>query len=127
MFMLIAVLIPSVVGVKIIDYLVHGLNLKRTIYWFAILLLISTCLNNIIVYLAFGLDSNILSHLNNLPIFFCKYVLISFIINIVMAFGIVVCMKNFSIEIKKETIKEEKSVKKNTKVTKKRNTKSISK
>ena len=127
MFALIAVFLPSVIGVKIIDYLIGKLDLKRTIYWFCILLLLSTVVNNIIAYLVFGLDSQILYYLNTLPILFCKYVIISIMLNIILALGIIVCIKNISIEIKTAKIKEEINVKKIIKGSKRNNKKTISK
>ena len=129
MFTIIAVLLPSVLGVKLIDYLYKGLNLKRSLYFFVSLLLISSFINNFLVCVLFKIDSGILVYLNDLPFFFCKYVLISLIINILFALLIVVMMKNVSLEVEvlDEKDKKVKKTKKNSKSIKRVSKKASSK
>jgi len=95
MFMLIAVLIPSVIGVKVIESLMkeEKIDKKRYIYFFLVLLLSSSIINNIISYVLFDVDMNILEFLNTFPIFFVKYCIVSILINVVIAFIIVVILK----------------------------------
>lgn len=115
MFMLIAVLVPSLVGVKILDYLEKGISLKNGIYYFAILLLFSSVIDNILTYLLFNINSDILTYLNTLPIFFCKYILISVVINVLLAIIIFIIKSNviFEIEVEKnEKIPKRKFAKK---------------
>ncbi|MBR2834008.1 MAG: hypothetical protein IKE75_06290 [Bacilli bacterium] len=116
MFMLLAVLIPSVIGIWFIESQIGSENIskKQYVYLFLFLLLLSTIMNNIFAYALFGVDSQVLEFLNTLTIFFVKYVLLSILINIIISFIIVIFMKNVSINI--EVIKNEaKKTKKNKK------------
>ena len=107
MFALIAILIPSLIGLKIIEYFFKEFNLKDYIYYYLVLLLFTSILNCIVAYSIFHLEANIFYHLNWLPIYFCKYSLISIFVNVLFAFFIVVIVKNISCKI--EVLKSEKN------------------
>ena len=120
MYALIAILAPSIFGVKIIDYFNKGLSLKNTIYYFIILLMFSSVINTAISYLLLNTDMYIFNSINNYPLLFSKYTLISIIINVILAIIIVIAQKNisFNIEVEsasdgKDTSKTKKSIKKN--------------
>lgn len=68
-YALIAILIPSVLGIKILDYLNRGLSLKNTIYYYFILVMLSNFFNNIFSYLFFKVDENTFYALCEYPIF----------------------------------------------------------
>ena len=109
MFAFIAIFIPSIIGVKIIDYIEKGISLKQSIYHYSILILLSSVFNNLVSYILFHLKSQIIVYLNTLPIYFCKYVIISIVINILLAFIFIIIEKNVSFELEVESINERKS------------------
>lgn len=116
MFAALAILLPSVFGIKFLDYLNKGLSFKNTIYYYLILVLGSNCFNNILSYLLFKVDNNIFSALNEFPVFFSKFVLTSIVINVLLVFIIIIFQKNIKIEVE---VKEKNNVKKKTKKIKK--------
>ena len=110
MLAIIAILFPSVVGLKIIEHFSRKFVLKDYVYYFVFLLLCSTVLNCVVSYLIFHVGFDVFSQLNLYPIYFCKYAIISTIINTLLAFISVIIKKNLNFEI--EVKKNEKSVKK---------------
>jgi len=116
MFTLIAILAPSFLGVKFIEHLLKGLTIRNTIYYYTILLLFSSLLNNLFCNLLWKLNDSILLNLNAYPIFFCKYVILSIIINIILGLVFVVIIKNISFKIVvEENVKNIKKAKNNNK------------
>lgn len=108
-----AIFIPSVLGLKLLDYLNRGLTLKNTIYYYFILVILSNLFNSILCPLVFGIKNNVYDSINYYPSFFGKYVLVSIIINILLAIIIVVLRKSFKLEIeeKKNEKKSKKTIK----------------
>lgn len=115
MYAIIAILLPSVLGVKILDYFNRGLSLKNTIYYFLILVLVSNFLNNIFAHVMFDVSENVFGALNDFPIFFSKFVLVSIIINLFLVFLIVVLQRSLKLEI--VAAEEKHNEKKKTKKT----------
>lgn len=96
---LMAILLPSVLGVKILDYLNKGLDLKNTVYYYFILVLFSNFFNNIFSYLIFKINENIFYSLCEYPILFSKFILVSIVINILLVFLIIILQKNIKIDV----------------------------
>lgn len=114
MFAVIAIIGPSIIGLKLLDYLLKGLSKKNIIYYFVILLTLSLALNNAISYLVFNI-TDIFTSLNAFPIYFSKYITISLIINIVLSLLWVVIIKNVSLKIEVERIETDEQKPKKTK------------
>lgn len=110
----VAIFLPSVIGVKIMDYLEKGLSLKNIIFYYIILVTVSLGINSVFSYLFFNINSEIVNNLNSLPIFLSKFLLVSIVINIVLSILLCVIKNNFSfnIEVKKNE-KSKKRAKKN--------------
>lgn len=109
----VAFFIPSLLGLKLIDILLKE-DKKELIFNYVILLSFSMIINNIISFAIFNIPSNIYYHLKELPIFFSKYMVCSIVINILIAFIIIVVKKNCSLELeieKNETKKKRKTTK----------------
>ena len=127
MYALIAILAPSILGVKIIDYLNKGLSFKNTIYYFTILLLFSSILNSVIAYSLLNIDDKLFNNLNSSLVLFEEYSLISIFINILLALIVIVVQKNasFTLEVKdvKKSKKNEVKTKRRIKKDRKNNTK----
>ncbi len=115
MFGVIALIGPSVIGLKVLEHLLNGLSKKNIFYYFTILLTISVIINNSISYSLFNI-TDVFYHLNNFPIYLAKYVLISIIINIVLALILSIIIKSVRLKIEVEKIE---NIKKKTKSTKK--------
>ena len=117
MFAFIAIFIPSIIGVKIIDYIEKGIDLKKSVYFYSILLVFSAALNNLIANILFHMKSQVLNYLNDLPIYFCKFTTISIVLNIILAFAIIVINKNisFKVELEEDSEKVSKKNKRNHK------------
>ena len=109
----IAIFLPSVLALKLFDYLNKGISLKNSFYYYAVLLLISSFVNNILSYFLFNMSSNIIDSFIY-PIFFSKYILMSIIVNILIMFIIIVLKNNvkFEINVKKSGVYNEKNRKK---------------
>ena len=69
MYTLISILLPSVIGVKIIEHINKGLSLKNTAYYYLILLTLSTILNSLISFFCFKVEDTI-NLLNKSTIYF---------------------------------------------------------
>lgn len=101
---LIGLLLPSVVGYK---FFVHinkeeKFNVESKASYYLILLLLSNTIGLLVSKIVFGLDSSLDDNLQLFSMFSFKYIVLSIIINIALAFAISFFRKNtsFSIEIK---------------------------
>ena len=113
MYTVIELLLPSLFGLKIMDYLLKGLTVKNIIFYYSILLLLSQAINNIIVVSFFDIDKSLWTSLNEVSMFFSNYVLISIVINILLALIFVILIKNVKLEVEveyAENSKENKTV-----------------
>lgn len=98
-YCLIATMLPSVFGVKILDYLNKNLSLKNIIFYYLILVLCSNIFNCFFAYLLFGVNSNLLSNISEYPILFCKFSMLSIVINVILSLIILIIQKNVKIEV----------------------------
>ena len=101
MYALIALLLPSLLGLKVMDYLLKGLTIKNIIFYYCILLLISQGINNLILVSFFDID-NLWNSLNDVSNFFSIYILISSVINVLLVLIFVVLIKNIKLEVEVE-------------------------
>lgn len=111
MYSLIAILGPSVIGVKILDYLKRGLGLKNTLYYYLILLVLSTIFNVTITYLLLGTENNLFVNLNIFPILLVKYMILSLGVNVVLSLIIFYLQKNITIVAEAEKVEKKKNKK----------------
>ena len=110
----IAVFLPSVIGVKVLDYLEKGLSLKNIVFYYIILVTLSLEFNSVFSYLFLHVDSELTNNLNNYPGILSKFLLISIIINIILSVLFYVLKRNFSFDIEvKQNEKNKKRSKKN--------------
>lgn len=109
MFSLIAILTPSVLGLKIIDYFKKDLNIKQIFYYYFILLLFSNVGTNIIVNLLFNINENIYNELNIDSIFFSQYTLTSVVISVLLVIIYLIIDKNLTFKLEVENVKKEKT------------------
>ena len=100
MIAVIAIVFPSILGVKLIDYLMKNISLKNTFYYFSLLLLFSTLINVFIFKILFQINSNIFVNLNTYTGLLIEYLAVSITINIILAFIIVMISKNVSMSLK---------------------------
>lgn len=110
MYGLIALFFPSVVGIKLLDYLKRGLNLKNTIYYYLIFVLCSNLVSVFLSVYIIGMLSDPFEAINRFPIVFSEYVLISLFINVILCFLTIIIQKNVKLEIVEK--KNEKKKKK---------------
>ena len=96
---IIAILVPSVLGVKFFDYLNRGLSLKNTIYYYLILVLFSNILTVCLSYLVMNIGDNVFYNIWYYPIIFVKYTAISVVLNVCLVLFITVLKKNISFEV----------------------------
>ncbi len=106
MFSFVAIFVPSILGVGVIEYFKKNINLKNSIYYYAILLAFSNVINVVVSYCLFDVSSSIAIILDSAPIYFCKYIVVSILVNCILAFLIVLFEKNISFEV--EVVKNEK-------------------
>ncbi len=99
MYALIAMLLPSLFGLKVMDYLLKGLKIKNLIFYYGILLLMSQGINNLIVLSFFDIDNSLWNALNEVSTFFSIYILISIVINILLVLMFVILIKNIKLEV----------------------------
>lgn len=114
MMAFVAIFLPSIIGIKILDYLENGLTLKNIIFYYLTFVTLSLGFNSVFSYMFFHINNVIVDNLNNLPIFFSKYLIISIIFNIILSVLFYVLKRNisFSIEVKSNE-KSKKRIKKN--------------
>lgn len=99
MYSLIAILGPSVIGLKLMDYFKKGLNIKNVIYYYLILLVLSSASTNIIVYYLLSTKGELFDLLNNSVLYFGEYTLINVLVNIIWALIIYILCKNISFDV----------------------------
>lgn len=102
MFAIIAILLPSFLGMKLMDYLLNGLKLKDLILYYGILVLLTQSINNVLVKYYYNLDDNLWNSLNIGTDFFSIYILVSIVINILLVLILVVLIKNIKFEVEVE-------------------------
>lgn len=123
MYILFVFFIPSILGLKIIDYFNKGLNLKNTIYAYVYLVFFSFVFNITFSYKLFGVTGDVLQILNYYPMLFVKMALVSIIINIILAIIWLTVQKNMQFKLEVVGINNEKKDKKIVKNNRKSSTK----
>ena len=121
MFGVIAVFIPSVIGIKLFDYLRKGLSLKNTIYYYLIFLGLSWMISGSLGISFFGTNSNLFNEMCNDSFVFAKFAGFNSLVNIILALLVEIIIKNvsFNISAEKNVLdKVKKDVKKKTKKSK---------
>ncbi len=99
MYALLAILGPSIIGLKLLDYFKKGLNIKNIIYYYLSLLVLSSACTNIIVYYLLETKKDLFDLLSNSTFFFGQYTLINTLVNIILVLIIYVFIKNVSFDI----------------------------
>ncbi len=99
MYALLAVFGPSIIGLKLLDYLKKGLNIKNVIYYYLSLLVLSSACTNVVVYYLLGTKKDLFDLLNSSVFFFGQYTLINVLVNIILVLIIYVFIKNISFDI----------------------------
>lgn len=102
MFGVIAVFIPSVIGIKLFDYLRKGLSLKNTIYYYLIFLGLSWMISVSLGVSIFGTDSNLFNEMCNDSFVFAKFAGFNTLVNIILALLVEIIIKNVSFNISAE-------------------------
>ena len=111
MYSLICFLLPSMLGLKILDKL-NKINTKKDfIIYYSLLVLFSNFICSILIIVLNKFDGNLCLYIDEHLMFTCKYILLSLIINITLSFIISVCIKNCDISL--EVQSEKKSKKRN--------------
>lgn len=120
MFGVIAVLIPSVIGIKLFDYLRKGLSLKNTIYYYLIFLGISWIICSSLGSSLFEVNNNLFIKLCNDPFLFSEFTGLNILINVILAILTEVIIRNIKINITTEKVNKKviSNEKKKTKKTK---------
>lgn len=118
MYVLFALFIPSIIGVRIINYFNKDLKIKNIIYDYITLLLFSFIINNFVLFNFFGVKENIFNKLNDDVMLFVWISLISVAVNIILCFIGLVVQKNieFKIEVQKNEVKTKAASSSNNKV-----------
>ena len=106
MFGVIAVLIPSVIGIKLFDYLRKGLNLKNTIYYYLIFLGISWIICSSLGGSLFEVNNNLFIKLCNDPFLFSEFTGLNILINVILAILTEVIIRNIKVNITTEKANE---------------------
>lgn len=107
MYVFFALFVPSIIGVRIINYFNKDLKIKDMIYNYITLLLFSFVINNFVLFNFFGVKENIFNKLNSDIMLFVWISLISIAVNIILCFIGLVVQKNmeFKIEVKENEVK----------------------
>lgn len=97
--------IPSIIGVRILNYFNKDLKIKDIIFDYITLLLFSFIINVIIMYNGFGIEKDIFKAFDSNIMLFVWIALISLAINIALALLGVVVQKNiqFKIDVESKT------------------------
>lgn len=97
--------IPSIIGVRILNYFNKDLKIKDIIFDYITLLLFSFIINVIIMYNGFGIEKDIFKAFDSNIMLFVWMSLISLTVNIVLALFGVVVQKNiqFKIDVESKT------------------------
>ena len=116
MYVLFAFFIPSILGIRIIEYFNKDLKIKNIIYDYIILLLFSFICNVLIMYKAFGIKEDIFGAISSDLMLFVWMAIISTIINVMLVLIGIKNKKNIQFKIDAVSKKNESE---NQKVSKK--------
>lgn len=105
--------IPSIIGVRILNYFNKNLKIKDIIFDYITLLLFSFIINVIIMYNGFGIEKDIFKAFDSNIMLFVWIALISLAINIALALLGVVVQKNIQFKIDVESKTNERKDNKN--------------
>lgn len=105
--------IPSIIGVRILNYFNKDLKIKDIIFDYITLLLFSFIINVIIMYNGFGIEKDIFKAFDSNIMLFVWIALISLAINIALALLGVVVQKNIQFKIDVESKTNERKGNKN--------------
>ena len=105
--------IPSIIGVRILNYFNKDLKIKDIIFDYITLLLFSFIINVIIMYNGFGIEKDIFKAFDSNIMLFVWVALISLAINIALALLGVVVQKNIQFKIDVESKTNERKDNKN--------------
>ncbi len=99
MFAVVAILLPSFVGIKLMDHLLKSLKVKDIVIYYGILVLFTQGINNILVKYYYNINDTLWNSLNIGTDFFSIYILVSLIINVLITLLLVVIVKNIKFEV----------------------------
>ena len=105
--------IPSIIGVRILNYFNKNLKIKDIIFDYITLLLFSFIINVIIMYNGFGIEKDIFKAFDSNIMLFVWIALISLAINIALALLGVAVQKNIQFKIDVESKTNERKDNKN--------------
>ena len=105
--------IPSIIGVRVLNYFNKDLKIKDIIFDYITLLLFSFIINVIIMYNGFGIEKDIFKAFDSNIMLFVWVVLISLAINIALALLGVTVQKNIQFKIDVESKTNERKGNKN--------------
>lgn len=105
--------IPSIIGVRILNYFNKDLKIKDIIFDYITLLLFSFIINVIIMYNGFGIEKDIFKAFDSNIMLFVWIALISLAINIALALLGVTVQKNIQFKIDVESKTNERKGNKN--------------
>lgn len=105
--------IPSIIGVRILNYFNKDLKIKDIIFDYITLLLFSFIINVIIMYNGFGIEKDIFKAFDSNIMLFVWIALISLAINIAFALLGVTVQKNIQFKIDVESKTNERKDNKN--------------
>ncbi len=105
--------IPSIIGVRILNYFNKDLKIKDIIFDYITLLLFSFIINVIIMYNGFGIEKDIFKAFDSNIMLFVWIALISLAINIALALLGVTVQKNIQFKIDVESKTNERKDNKN--------------
>lgn len=105
--------IPSIIGVRILNYFNKDLKIKDIIFDYITLLLFSFIINVIIMYNGFGIEKDIFKAFDSNIVLFVWIALISLAINIALALLGVTVQKNIQFKIDVESKTNERKDNKN--------------
>lgn len=105
--------IPSIIGVRILNYFNKDLKIKDIIFDYITLLLFSFIINVIIMYNGFGIEKDIFKAFDSNIMLFVWIALISLAINIALALLGVAVQKNIQFKIDVESKTNERKDNKN--------------
>lgn len=97
-------LLPSVLGLKIINHLYNKKSNRDLVFYYLLLVLCSNILCMLFVVSANKFDGNLCLYMNEHLIFSFKYLILSVFTNIILGFAFSILIKNFkfSLEVKNE-------------------------
>ena len=105
--------IPSIIGVRILNYFNKDLKIKDIIFDYITLLLFSFIINVIIMYNGFGIEKDIFKAFDSNIMLFVWIALISLAINVALALLGVTVQKNIQFKIDVESKTNERKDNKN--------------